>query len=433
MSRCAGRLAGPSGRNPRRAGPFQTAWSEKAAVVAGLLALAAAAPADARWARLADVSGPGSVFSPAVALDARGAGVAAWTHDTGDVGTPVVAATRAPGGRFGAGAEIAGSDGLLPHVALSEGGEAFAVWEAFAPTFGKRLEGALRPPGGAFGAAAPITEASRGPVEVGRAAYDGDGTLYLTYPEGLAVRRPGGEVVHEAFPGYTEFDLDDTGRMTFLAPLDGPGLGVGTRAADGTYGPVRRLASYTCTDDPEEPTCAFNGSAIAGARTGRALAVWCAPSGRYLALRYATRPPGGDFGPVRYLRAARGHCGPRAEMGARGDGIVTWISRGNLRATLFSRAGNPGRPRDLGPVVSGTVRIAVAPGGRSVIAWTAPGGRLRVAVRQPGHAIGTARTVATDLRDGHALAIDGAGRAVLIYVGGPAAPDRRRVRALTWS
>ncbi|MDX6697848.1 MAG: hypothetical protein QOE65_1245 [Solirubrobacteraceae bacterium] len=405
-----------------------------ALLVVLLVFLALPAGAQARWTRLADLSPVGEVSEPSVDVDAQGAAVVAWSLDVQPGTTRVVTASRVAGGRFGAAAEIGGSEGLFPQTALSPGGEAFVAWERLVEadrTSHTRLDGSLRPPGGAFGPAAPITA----PVEfdrIGKVAYDRDGRLFVAHRDGLEVRSPGGSFAHEAWPGLADFDLDRTGRMTFLVNLPGPAIGVQTRASDGTLSPARELVRFTCTDDPEEPTCAFNGSTVAAADTGRGLAVWCVPSGRYLALRYATRSPNGEFGSARYLRASRGVCAPEAEMGPAGDAIVAWVTRGRLRAILFSRAGRPGKPRELGPVISGSVQIAIAANGESVLTWLAGVDRLRAAIRHPGHAIGQASTIATDLRESHAVDIDGSGHALVVYAGGGTQADQRRLRALSW-
>jgi hypothetical protein len=411
----------------------------KLAAVALAAALLLAAPADARWTRLPDLSPAGAVSSASVAVDARGAGVAVWSlEDEASPITRVVSAARPAGGRFGAPIEVPGSNGLFPRVALAPGGEAFAVWETLVDrgeNTGRRLDGAFRPPGGAFGAAAPVT-ASADFDELGAVAYDEDGTLYLTHHGDrteLLIRRPGAAFVAEAHPGLGAIELDRTGRMTFLVTLPGPAIGVRTRAASGELAPARRLAGYTCTDDPEEPTCAFGGAAVAASRSGRGLVAWCVPSGRYLALRYATRAPGDtSFGPARSLRSVSGHCGPEAELGRAADGVLTWVSRGQLRAVRFTRSGRPSPVRELGPVVSGTVQAAVSPRGDIVLAWNAPGQRLRVATRTFGHAIGPPVTLASDLRDGPAVGIDAAGRALVAYVGGGTGAGGRRTRALAW-
>lgn len=406
-------------------------------LLAFLVLLPAPAAAQAGWTRLPDVSARGAVLSPSVAVDARGAAVAAWSQESAGAATRVVTSSRAAGGRFGAPAEVPGSDGLFPRVVLSAGGEAFAVWEstvALGTGSGRRLEGAFRPVGGAFGAATPVTQAASFD-ELGDVAYDGHGDLFLTHHgerTELLIRRAGGAFVAEPHPGNGAVELDRGGRMTFTVTLSGPALGVQTRSAGGELSPARRLQGYTCTDDPEEPTCAFNGSTVAASPSGRGLVVWCVPVGGRLALRYVERAPGGAFGAVRHLRYATGHCGPEAELGPAADGALTWISGGRLRGVRFTRSGRVGTVRDLGPAVSGTVRTAISPRGEIVIAWQAPGGLLRASVRTPGHSIGSAQTLARDLRDGPAVGIDASGRALVAYVGGAASGDGRLVRALAW-
>jgi hypothetical protein len=186
---------------------------------------------------------------PQVTTGPDGTTTAVWERDNGAYDI-IQAATRPPGGSFGAPVDLSapGLDGNVPQITTAPDGTATAVWERFGT-----IQAATRPPGGSFEA----------PVDLSAP----DETAYYpqitTAPDGTATA---------VWPGS---DFSD--RIIQAA----------TRPPGGSFGaPVDLSADGGNALRPQ----------IAAAPDGTATAVWERDNISDRIIQAATRPPGGSFG-----------------------------------------------------------------------------------------------------------------------------------------
>jgi hypothetical protein len=108
------------------------------------------------------LSAPGrNAFSPQVAIAADGTATAVWQGFNG-TNRLVRAATRPPGGNFGAAVDLSafGQNATSPQIEFARDGTSTVVWQR---TDGRnwRVQTATRPPGGLFGAAVDLSAPGR--------------------------------------------------------------------------------------------------------------------------------------------------------------------------------------------------------------------------------------------------------------------------------
>lgn len=218
-----------------------------------------------------------------------------------------------------------------PRLAFAGDGTALAAWRIFEPP-AVRLEAARRPAGGAWGRACPLSRSQD--LLLGPAAYGRTRLLH----------------------GF----LETRGRHRLTVAF-----GRSTACGRGrlrTLRRARRIASPALATNPR----------------GDAALAWYEDRGTFDdRVLVAVRRPGGGFD--RPLRLARDRVRQvTVAVGARGDVLVAWEARGQVRVR-FRRAGGRRfkRPQTIhsASTLGARLSAAVAPTGRAYLGWTAQGRR----------------------------------------------------------
>ena len=233
--------------------------------------------------------------------------------------------------------------------------------------------------------AATVTRAGTAPGQVSGVAVLPDGSTRLGLT-GVAARRNG---LATALPGAALGPVTRlAGRAGFgddavIPTLDGGAVVLRIDDAGVRLGTVD--AGGRSTSDVTRPVrvdAAFPGLAVAA--DGSAVALWLDGSQRRTRVRYATRPPGGAFGPARTLPGRFGdiqgvEAVVRAGLGR--SGIIS--ARDELGATSVAlvRGGRPTQTvrfgRDVAQATAvgsdGTAALATQRGARLVLRFAGPG------------------------------------------------------------
>lgn len=322
--------------------------------------------------------------SPQVVVDRHGRAIVLWMETrrgrSGAIppqGEKVVAAIRAPGGRFGRPHVIGHTDGVFyfkgaPRLAVDEGGKVLALWAR-----NGALQTATARPGHRFGQARTLPArriAARDPqLEL---AFDRSGTAFAVWTrKGLqvAIKRPGHRFGRErelAPPPASEPNLafgdDGTGVLVWRqsAPATsaeddfGP-IGALLRPPGGAFGAPRTI--YPGLADGPQVTVTPSGEAIAA---------WLQGPGELVG--FALRPPTGDFGPPAPLPpAADGPAGPMLVSDGRGDAAAFWSAGNRVFATVRPAGGDFGGPEQVSPPGVDASLRGVAAGRQVVVVFLA--------------------------------------------------------------
>jgi len=344
--------------------------------------------------------------STQIAIAPNGAATAVWARDNGTFNI-IQAATRPPGGSFGAAVDLSatGESAFDPQIAIAPDGSATVVWS--------RLNGAdsiaqaaTRPPGGSFGPAVDLSAsgetADRPQIAIAPSGaatvvwYGFNGTNFIVQ---AATRPPGGSF-------GAAVDLSATGQNAFqhqiaVAP-DGTTTAVwqrsngahdiiqaATRPPGGSFGAAVDLsATGQNAFDPQ----------IAFATDGAVTAVWRRSNGVNSIVQAATRPPGGSFGPAVDLSAAGQDAGqPRITFATNGAATVVWIRNNGANSIVQAATRPPGG--SFGPAVDLSAtgqgafqpQIEIAPDGAATVVWirnNGPNFIVQAATRPPGSSFG---------------------------------------------
>ncbi len=231
-----------------------------------------------------NLSAPGqNAFGrPQVASDPDGAFTAVWSREDGS-NDIVQAATRPPGGSFGAPVDLSatGQDNDRSQIAIAPDGTATVVWRRSDGT-NTIIQAATRPPGGIFGA--PITISTIGQdAQAPQIAAASDGTATAVWFGNV-----GGNFIIQA----------------------------ATRPPGGSFGAPVNLSAIGQN--------AFNPQITVGP-DGTATVVWQRSNGSNNIIQAATRPPGAPFGSPVNL-SANGRDAEQAQIASFLDGaaIAVW-------------------------------------------------------------------------------------------------------------
>ena len=390
-----------------------------ARVTAGLgLALAScavcAAPAPAfeqgSWLAPADLSAPGSNFSPPrVAVASDGTMAAAWARSDG-ITNRLYALARQPGGDLPDATVVSGDDAgvSFPDLAIGADGTAIAVWTAPAPDpLAALVRASLRPPGGAFGA--PVTVATVGLTGIPRVAVGPDGTAIVVWAQSdgsndlvqASVRPPGGPFAPPVALSGSGQDAQ-TPQVSFAA--DGTAIAAWTRS-DGANAIAQasiRPAGGPFGAPVDLSTTGQNaslGSPVAFAADGTATVVWT----RGGVVQAATRAPGGAFGAPVDLSAGDGQIVDAARIAVGGEGTATavWTLRRPSESSVVQAITRPAggafaAPIDLTATGSDahSPQVAMSADGTTTAVWRRPGGGgselVHASTRPPGGAFAAA-------------------------------------------
>ncbi len=311
-----------------------------------------------------DLSAPGQDADlPQITTAPDGTATSVWERSTRSIGYPdiIQAATRPPGGSFGAPVDltVARLNAYSPQIATAPDGTTTAVWIRFSDADGDIIQAATRPPGGSFGARLDLSSLGQGSVQHQQITTAPDGTATVVWWASssiiqAATRPPGG---------------------SFGAPIDLPVVVRNltspqiTTASDGTAtvvtvvwrgsdGVIQALArppggSFAAPVDLSDPS---QGSAlnpqITTAPDGTTTAVWRSRDGANSIIQAATRPPGGTFGAPVDLSAPGGD-GFSPQIATAPDGTATAVWRrfdgtnSIIQAATRPPGGSFGAPVDL--------------------------------------------------------------------------------------
>jgi hypothetical protein len=324
--------------------------------------------AGGRWRAPELISRPrASATAPDVEVTGRGEVIVTWTQSSSrrlPVSGPnaIHVAVRSVHGRWTS-QVVGGTRHFIaaePRLAVNARGDAAVVWRGWHRRGGRdRLLTAFRPAGGRFGRAA-----SMGEVGIDQQiAVDRSGRAYATWtrtlpPEHLrsqirfAARAAGAwsrpETVAEDRVGGPQLALVPDGTVVAAWRASERGLGAtrsgevmtAARSAAGVWGPGRALSSVRT-----------NAIHLGTSSSGEVVATWNVarpplPEREEFALHVATRPPGGDFGPVSVTPGLVE--GPLAVLA---DGTaVTLMEEAGVRASVRPPAGTFGPTDRLGRV-----------------------------------------------------------------------------------
>jgi len=410
-----------------------------AALISALMLLAFAPPAPAApqgpWVLPAtDTSATGrNAFIPQIAIAPDGTATAIWSRSNGS-NEIIQAATRPPGGSFGAAVDLSatGQNAFDPQVAIAPDGTATAIWSRSNGS-NEIIQAATRPPGGSFGAAVDLSATGQNAFGPQIAiAPDGVATavwvrLGATNIIQAATRPPGGSfgaAVNLSAAGQDAFDP-----QIAIAP-DGTATAVwrrfngtneiiqaATRPPGGSFGAAVNLSA--AGQNAFQPQIAF-------APDGTATAIWRGSNGTNDIIQAATRPPGGSFGAAVNLSATgQDAFGPQIAIAPDGVATAVWY-RSNGSNEIIQGATRPpggsfGAAVDLSAAGQNAFQpqIAFAPDGAATAVWYRFNGAhdiIQTATRPPGGSFGAAVDLSATGQDAFdpqiAIAPDGAATAV---------------------
>jgi len=327
-----------------------------------------------------------SAFAPQIAIAPDGAATAVWYRDNG-TNDIIQAATRPPGGSFGAAVDLSatGQNAFDPQIAIAPDGAATAVWLRFNGTH-FIIQAATRPPGGSFGAAVDLSatgQSARNPQIA--IAPDGAATAVWTRSNGpneiiqAATRPPGGSF-------GAAVDLSATGQTAdnpqiAIAP-DGAATAA-WRRSNGTNNIIQAATrppggSFGAAVDLSATGQNASGPQIAVAPDGTATVVWTRDNGTNFIIQAATRPPGGSFGAAVDLSApGQNAADPQIEIAPDGTATVVWTRFNTIiQAATRPPGGSFGAAADLSATAQSAFgpQIAIAPDGAATAVWARSNG-----------------------------------------------------------
>ena len=296
---------------------------------------------------------------PQIALAPDGTATAVWSRSDGS-NEIIQAVTRPPGGPLGNPVNLSapGRDAFVPQVSTASDGTTTVVWRRFDGA-DYIVQAATRPPGGSFGA--PVDLSAPGQwAKVPQVATAPDGTTTVVWQRldgaddiiQAATRPPGGSFgapVNLSAPGQDAEDPQlvtaPDGTTTVVWVRDDGATDraqAATRPPGGSFGAPVNLSAPA--DSAEEPQ-------VATAPDGTTTAIWTGFDGGDFLIQAATRPPGGSFGnPGRSVSArSRGptsnHGGDRwhhdCDLVPRGPGLRSRPDCHPTRRRLLRHAGQP--------------------------------------------------------------------------------------------
>ena len=367
----------------------------------------------------ADLSAAGEDAKAAqVATTPDGTATVVWHRWNGSAFI-IQAATRPPGGAFGAPVDlsVAGQNATGSQISGAPDGSVTVVWRRFDGT-NTIIQAATRPPGGSFGTpvnlSAPGQDADEPQVEV---APDGtaaavwrrsDGSKQITQ---AATRPPGGSFgtpVNLSAPGQNAFGspqiaADPSGAFTAVwSREDGSNdiVQAATRPPGGSFGAPVDL-SATGQDN--------NRSRIAIAPDGTATVVWRRSDGTNTIIQAATRPPSGIFGaPVTVSTIGQDAQAPQVATASDGTTTAAWFGNvgGNfiIQAATRPPVGAFGAPVDLSDIGQNAFnpQITVGPDGTATAVWQRSNGSnniIQAATRPPRASFGSPVNLSANGRD----------------------------------
>ena len=383
-----------------------------------LSAGAAQAAPQGPWALpVEDLSVPGQVASePAVASAPDGTAIAVWRRSDG-ANFRVQLAARQPGGSFSNPVDLSapGQNAFAPEVAVAPDGTTTVVWHRSNGS-NNIIQAATRPPGGSFGAPVDLS-APGGNASFPRIATAADGTTTVVWQRfdgsdtviQAATRPPGGSFgapVNLSAPGQ------DAQGQQLASAADGTTTAVWSRS-NGSNNIIQAATrpnggSFGAPVDLSAPGESATGPQITVAPDGTATAVW----GRDSIVQAATRIPGGAFGAPVDIGNSGFMTPAAATVTAAPDGTTTaaWL-RFNGGVNIIQAATRPpggafGTAVNLSAPGENAFQpqIAAAPDGTTTVVWNrddGPDDRIQATTRPPGGAFAAPVTLSAPGQDSY--------------------------------
>jgi hypothetical protein len=289
--------------------------------------------------------------TPRVTMNGSGEAVAVWNISVGGK-MQIQSAAAAPGGVFGAPADLTGLtvNASVPQVALDSHGDAIAVWDGWDGA-NIRIEDALRPAGESFGAPQYLSPAGYN-ADVPQLAFDASGdalavwsfdgspsstvqSAYLpaggTFSSPQTVPAPNGEpaqVPQVAFDGSGEGVVawlqSDGSEPRVYASVRSAGAG-GTFSTPGTLDPSGQEAY---------------GPRVAGDGLSAVIVSWKTFNGATSYTQAVERPAGGNFSAATDVSTeGPEESAPEVGVDAQGNGIAVFSRAGSGGEYLIEAAG----------------------------------------------------------------------------------------------
>ncbi|MGA9371162.1 MAG: hypothetical protein WBV53_04875, partial [Solirubrobacterales bacterium] len=333
-----------------------------------------------------DLSAAGqSAFTPQVAFDGAGNALAIWSRYSAPNSASVVqAASRPPGGGFGAPVDLSLTEADQSQVAFDGAGNALAVWARFNGS-NEIVEGAFRPAGGSFAPLGNLSVTGQDAFDP-QVAFDGAGTAIVVWTRSNGTN----DIVQAAFRPAggnfgTPMDLsaagEDAGEPQVASASDGHAIVVWTRS-NGTNdivqaafrAPGSNFATRTNLSaagrNAGQPQVAYDGS-------GNALAIWRRSNGTNNIVQAASRPAGSVFGAGVDLSGAGGSAiEPQVAFDGDGNALAVWRrfngANGIVQAAFRPAGGSFTALPDLSAAgaTAATPQVAFDPSGNALAVWT---------------------------------------------------------------
>lgn len=357
-------------------------WGTKNGTDQGVVQ-AAFRPVGGRFRAPQDISPPGLWAGPDLGVDEAGNATAVWAS-----GSPpavlVRAATRPAGGSFGPPHDLAQPDRLVfsPRIAVNARGDAAALWIA---SDGESyvVRAAFRPAGGTFGAPENVFNVGLEPqVPTFEVAIDSKGDAVAVW----VATHPSHSVVQAAYrPTGGSFALPEMlaeakGDSQFIegpvVAMDAGGNAIAawwnTGAIQTALRPAERGNWQPTEDLAKEQGCCGTRPALGADAEGNAIVAWGSDGTIKAAVR---RLPAGSWQTPQTLSPSEdpAYGAPTVAVNAGGDVVVAWTPAvGVIAATVRPSGGTFGPARDVsqaGVVVASAPQVVIDPQGNAAIVW----------------------------------------------------------------
>ncbi len=330
-------------------------------------------PSGGSFGTAEDLSAPGqNAQLPQIAASPDGTMTAVWVRDNG-ANEIIQAATRPPGGSFGPPVNLSlpGRSAFNPQISTAPDGTTTVVWER-SDGSDFIIQAATRLPGGSFGA----------PVSLSAPGQDADDPQLATAPDGTttvvwrrddgifdriqtATRTSGGSFgapVNLSAPGGFGEDpqvatAPDRTTTAVWSYFDGSDFVIqaATRPPGGSFGAPVDVSVPGVAGQPQ----------ITAATDGTMTAIWYREDPVYEVIQTATRPAGGSFGtPVSLSATGQNAIDPQVTAAPDGTATAIWArSDGANRIVQSISTARPSPALGVKPTGTGTGQITSTPAG----------------------------------------------------------------------
>ena len=380
-------------------------------VALGITSPAMSAPQGPRVLPASHISGPpAGAFAPQITTAPDGTATVVWARGNG-TNFIIQAATRPPGGSFGARVSLSafGRNATFPQITTAPDETATVVWARY-DGVNSFIQAATRPPGGSFGAPVDLSVAGRNAHSPQiTTAPDGTTTAVWRRRDGTnliiqaATRPPGGSFgnpVDLSAPGQDAFGpqittAPDRTATAVWESWESFDSGVTTTIQATARPPGGSFGNPVDLSDPGQGSA--SNPQITTAPDGTATAVWQRFDGSNSIIQATTRPPGGSFGATVDLSApGGGGSSPQVATAPDGTATAVWVrydgANDSIQAATRPPGGSFGLPVDLSapapPAIDLAPQITTAPDGTATAIWIGANSIIQAATRPPGGSFG---------------------------------------------